>query len=311
MKQTLTTISGAPLSRYTFGTMQFGDGADANQSRGLFDACRTAGINHFDTAHGYTQGASETLLGQFATSERDKLYIATKAAFDGGASAANVRAQFDISRKRLGLDVVDLLYIHRWDDDTALEDTFTGLAELQQMGLIRHIGVSNFAAWQVMKAQAVANKLGTRIDVIQPMYNLVKRQSEVEILPMATDQGMLACTFSPLGAGLLTGKYAAGGTGRLRTDERYKARYEGEWMFEAAEELAKVATEIGTTSATLAVAWCAAHPTAPSPIISARTVEQLGPSLEAARFDMTPEIYARLTALAPTPPLATDRQEEQ
>ncbi|SLN38131.1 aldo/keto reductase [Roseisalinus antarcticus] len=310
MTQTLRTLSGTPVSTLTFGTMQFGGAADEAASRAMYDAARAAGVTHFDTAVGYTDGASETLTGIFARPEREEVFLATKVAFDGGAGRANIRAQFDTSRRQLGIDWVDLLYIHRWDGDTPSEETFSTLAEMQDQGLIRHIGVSNYAAWQVMKAQSIARTLGTRIDAIQPMYSLVKRQAEVEIFPMAQDQGISVHAYSPLGGGLLTGKYARGEVGRLTESEMYRQRYDTDWMRRAAQALTDLAAELGTHPATLAVAWTAAHPAQPSPIISARSVAQLAPSLAAQGYAMTPDLYARLSALGPAPPPATDRLEE-
>jgi aryl-alcohol dehydrogenase-like predicted oxidoreductase len=307
---TLTLASGPALPRLAFGTMQFGGRADAAASRAMFDLCVAAGITHFDTACGYTGGASETLLGQFAGPVSDRLYIATKVGYEGGGARANIQRQFDGSRSRLRMDRVDLLYLHRFDDDTPLEETFATFADWQADGLIRHIGVSNFAAWQVMKAQAVCARLGTRIDAIQPMYNLVKRQAEVEILPMAMDQGIAVFPYSPLGGGLLSGKYGQGQTGRLTEDDRYAARYAPGYMHQAARDLAAVAAEVGTHPATLAVAWAMAHPARPVPIISARDAAQLAPSLAALDFPMTDALYARLSALSPAPPPATDRLEE-
>ncbi|MCB5200414.1 aldo/keto reductase [Loktanella sp. TSTF-M6] len=305
----LQTRDGTPLSALTFGTMQFGGRADPPASRGMYDAARDAGVNHFDTAVRYTDGASETLLGPMVSAERDAIFLATKVGYTGGCGRSNILRQMDISRSQLNLDSVDLLYLHRWDPDTDLAETFATLAELQQNGVIRHIGVSNYAAWQVMKAQAVCAQLGTRIDVLQPMYNIVKRQAEVEILPMATDQGMLACTYSPLGGGLLTGKYARGETGRLSTDQMYAARYGQDWMHSTAAGLSDIARDIGTDPATLAVAWVARR-TGVSPIISAKSTEQLAPSLAAQHFVMDDVLYDRITALSPTPPPATDRLEE-
>ena len=304
------TIDGSDLSALTFGTMQFGGNADASASRAMYDAAREAGINHFDTAVGYTGGASETLLGPLVAAERDAIYLATKVAYQGGAGSKNITTMFDQCRKQLKLDHVDLLYLHRFDDDTPLEETFTTMAEMQQAGLFSHIGVSNYSAWQVMKAQAVAKSLGTQIDVIQPMYNLVKRQAEVEILPMAVDQGIKVVPYSPLGGGLLTGKYAEGDTGRITEDERYAARYGQQWMHDAGRSLSKFAAAEGVSPATLAIAWVASHESRPSPIISARSVEQLKPSLMAASFQMTDTLYENLTSLTPTPPPATDRLEE-
>ncbi|TDK43859.1 aldo/keto reductase [Antarcticimicrobium luteum] len=311
MTPTLTTPDGSPAGRFAFGTMQFGGRADAGASRAMFEACRADGLAHFDTAHVYTDGASETLLGGMIAGERERLLIATKAGYTGGAGAENIRAQFDISRRRLGLDTVDLLYLHRFDPDTDLRETMECFAGLKQAGLIRYVGLSNFAAWQVMKAAWIGAEFGLGIDVLQPMYNLVKRQAEVEILPMCADQGIVAATYSPLGGGLLTGKYTGGGGGRLREDDRYAARYRLDWMHEAAERLAALADERGTDPATLAVAWVAAQTTRPVPIISARSEAQLRPSLAALAFEMDDTLYAELSALSPAPPPATDRIEEQ
>ena len=203
-----------------------------------------------------------------------------------------------------------MLYLHRFDDETPLEETFEALAILQKDNKIRYIGVSNFAAWQVMKAQAVAEKLGTRIDVIQPMYNLVKRQAEVEIMPMCIDQGIGIVPYSPLGGGLLTGKYARGETGRLTEDDRYAARYGQSWMHDAAIAFSALADTLNVAPSTLAVAWAAHHPSRPNPIVSARNLEQLIPSLVAMNYDIDSKLYAKIAALTPTPAPATDRLEE-
>ncbi|MBY6113003.1 aldo/keto reductase [Mameliella alba] len=307
---TLTTLSGATPARFAFGCMQFGGRATEADSRAMFDACHAAGIAHFDTAYVYTDGESERLLGRFAADAREDLFIATKAKFAGGASRDNIRASLNESRKRLNMEVIDLYYMHRWDGDTPLEETFETLAQLQAQGAIRYIGVSNYAAWQVMKAQAVAAGLGTRIDVIQPMYNLVKRQAEVEILPMCASEGILPVPYSPLGGGLLTGKYAKGGTGRLTEDAMYSNRYARPEMHTAAEALSDLARELGTDPATLAVAWVAAHPSRPAPILSARNADQLRPSLAGMSHALEESLYARISSLSPTPPPATDRLEE-
>lgn len=307
----LTLASGHPVSRFAFGTMQFGGTASEADSRAMFEACRAAGITHFDTAVGYTDGASERILGALAREDRESLYIATKIGYDGGGTRESLQAQFDQSRRQHGLDYVDLLYLHRFQGQTPLEVQFGLLREWQEAGLIRQIGVSNYAAWQVMKAQAVCSRLGTRIDAIQPMYNLVKRQAEVEILPMAIDQGIAVLPYSPLGGGLLSGKYARGeGSGRVRESAVYARRYAPDWMHRAAAELADLAEELGTSPATLAVAWVASHPAAPMPIISARNTGQLAPSLAAMTFEMTPGIRDRIFALSVAPPPATDRLEE-
>ncbi len=310
MKERLTTLDGAPISRFCFGTMQFGGAADTAAAAAMFSACRDAGINFFDTAHGYSEGRSERMLGALAAKERDQLFVGTKCAYEGGSDRALIHRQFDESRKRLGMDCVDLLYIHKWNDVTPLEETFATLAELLNEGKIRFVGVSNFAAWQVMKSDQVARSFGIDIAALQPMYNLVKRQVEVEILPMAQSEGFQVFPYSPLGGGLLTGKYAAGQTGRLEADSRYAARYAPGWMRDAAANLAELASNMGTDAATLAVAWVARNPAITAPIISAKSAQQLAPSLAALDFPMDEALYARISALSRAPAPATDRLEE-
>ena len=251
------------------------------------------------------------MLGRFAASERDDVLIATKAAYDKPATKDNVLASFEESRTRMNIDTIDLMYLHRFDDATPLQDSLSALAELREDGLIRYIGISNFAAWQVMKAAQIARDLGTMIDVIQPMYSLVKRQAEVEIFPACADQSIAVVPYSPLGGGLLTGKYSADdASGRLISDSRYNARYNVPWMHDCARDLSDMARTHGVSPATLAVAWAAKNPHVAAPIISARSSEQLAPSLAALSFDMSDALYDQITALSQAPAPATDRLEE-
>ena len=297
-----------------FGTMQFGAGASESDSAAMYDACRQAGINFFDTAYVYTEGRSEEILGKLISTEREDLVLVTKAGAVGGSSARNIREQLDISLTRLNQDYTDIFFLHRFDDDVPLEKTFAELAKLKGQGKFYHLGVSNFAAWQVMKAQGVANLKGyPRIEILQPMYNLVKRQAEVEILPMAAAEDIAVISYSPLGGGLLTGKYRGGiaEEGRFSWDEKYAARYGQDWMHKAATSLSEIAEKASVAPAALAVAWVAKHPAITAPIISARNVDQLAPSLGAAKITINADMYAQLNALVPTPPPATDRLEEQ
>lgn len=306
----LKALDHAQTGPLCFGCMQFGGTADAAASRAMFDLCRDAGLNFFDTAHTYTGGMSEEILGSFIQQDRDALIIATKAGYTGGSGRDNIQKQFEESRTRLKLDTVDILYLHRWDPATPLEETFETLCDLQYRGQIRYVGVSNFAAWQVMKAKAVAEQLGTCIDVIQPMYSLVKRQAEVELFPMARSEDIAVVPYSPLGSGLLTGKYQNGGGGRLATDKRYAARYGQPWMVDTATALSALAHEWGMEPATLAVAWAAQHDAVTAPIISARDAGQLAPSLKALAVTLSEAQYAAIEALSPRPAPATDRLEE-
>lgn len=290
--------------------MQLGRTADERSASEMFEACTEAGVNHFDTAYSYAGGASERILGKLVAPLADGILIATKAPNDRPASAANLRAAHEESRKRLRVDSIDLYYLHRFDVETTLEETFGTLAEMQSEGLIRYIGVSNFAAWQIMKAQAVCANFGTRIDVCQPMYNLVKRQVEVEILPACEDQNIAVCPYSPLGGGLLTGKYVDGAAGRLKDDRTYAARYGQDWMHETARSLAALAQGASIPAITLAVAWVARHRAVTSTLISARNLSQLQPSLAALDLAVSQDLFDEITKLSPTPAPATDRSEE-
>ena len=196
-------------SSLCFGTMQFGDGANEKDSQEMYEACRDRGINFFDTAFVYTGGKSELILGNLIKEERDKIILITKAGSVGGSSGKNIRSQLEESLKRLKQDYVDVFFLHHWDDNVPLEETFETLQKLREEGKFFQLGASNFSAWQVMKAQLVAEKNGfPSIDILQPMYNIVKRQAEVEILPMSQTENIGVISYSPLGGGLLTGKYS-------------------------------------------------------------------------------------------------------
>lgn len=306
----LSTLSGDAVSRYSFGTMQFGEGADESASATMYAACREAGINFFDTANVYTGGKSETILGRLVAKEREDIFIATKTGSHKRLLPEVVDEEVPQSLRRLSLDQVDLLYIHQWDPVTPLQLQIEAVGKYIHSGQARMLGLSNFAAWKVMKARHIAYEMEIDIRVLQPMYNLVKRQVEVEVLPMAISEELIVCPYSPLGGGLLTGKYSRGETGRLQENKMYASRYAPRWMYETAEALVALAAETGVHPATLAVAWTARHAGVWGPIISAKSLEQLKPSLQAIDFDMDDSLYARIAALSSAPAPDNDRLEE-
>jgi aryl-alcohol dehydrogenase-like predicted oxidoreductase len=299
--------------------MSFGGDADEATSRSLFTRCREAGINFFDCADVYAGGKSETILGEFMAGSRDELVIATKAHFGTGPAPTSrgstryhlVRA-VEASLKRLNTDRIDILYLHHFDASTALDDTLKSLELLVVQGKILYPAASNFSAWQTMRALGIAERNGfAPLVCLQPMYNLAKRQAEVEILPMAQEMGLGVCSYSPLAGGLLTGKYASGDAqGRLLTNAMYKVRYGDQLNHEIAAGLGALAREIGQHPASVAVAWVASHPGITAPILGARNLEQLEPSLKALDVGMTPELRERISRLSPSPPPAHDRTEE-
>src|SRR4029077_8473540 len=171
---------------------------------------------------------------------------------------------------------------------------------------------SNWSAWQTQRAIDLQERnIWSRLQVIQPMYSLVKRQAEVELLPMAEANGIGVIPYSPAAAGLLSGKYFGQASGRLKTNKMYEARYGDAWMFEVAEKYVAFCKHKALHPVSTAISWVGAHPAVTAPIIGARNVEQLKDSLAAVKVDMTPELRAEIGDLSRTPPPATDRSEEQ
>ena len=311
--------SGVQVSRLCFGTMSFGGDADAPTSAAMYKACRDAGINFYDTADQYNKGKSEEILGGLIKGHRDDLVIATKC-FNPtsedinarGNSRRHVTRAIEASLKRLQTDRVEILFLHMFDKHTPIDESMRALEDLVRAGKVLYPVVSNWAAWQIQKAvSAQETNRWARLQVIQPMYNLVKRQAEVEILPMAAANGIGVIPYSPGAAGLLSGKYSGAASGRLKTNKMYEARYGEKWMFEVADKFVAFCKQRNLNPVSAAVAWVGAHPAITAPIIGARNLDQLKDSLDSIKIEMTPALYAEIAALSPTPPPATDRLEEQ
>jgi len=321
MDYTLLGRTGLKVSRLCFGTMSFGREADRSAASEMYDACRERGINFFDCADNYSKGKAEEMLGELMAHERDDLVITSKCfnpmGADVNARGANRRhilRNVEASLRRLGTDRIDILFMHRWDPTVPLEETLRALEDLVRAGKVLYLGASNYAAWQVAKGLGISERRGwARFDVIQPMYSLVKRQAEVEILPLARAEGLGVISYSPVGGGVLSGKYGPDRRpegARLATDKSYADRYSEDWVLETAGAFSALAAERGHHPVSLAVAWAAANPDVTCPIVGARDVEQLGPSLDALEIEMTPAFRAEISALSRTPPPATDRLEE-
>ncbi|MFC0328573.1 aldo/keto reductase [Paenibacillus sepulcri] len=313
--------TGIQVSSLCFGTMSFGSIADEATSMDMFRSCREAGINFFDCADAYAGGRSEEILGKCIAGSRNDLVLTSKFYFPtgkdvnaGGMSRRHMMLSIEGSLKRLGTDWLDIYFVHHFDSRTAMEETLRALDDLQRQGKILYPAVSNWAAWQIAKALGIsAQKELARFECIQPMYNLVKRQAEVEILPLAQSEQLGVISYSPLAAGLLTGKYNSGQKpeqGRFIEQVGTQKRYEGQAYFDTAADFNKYAAEHGEHAAALAIAWVMAHPGITAPIIGARNMEQLNPLLGSADIVMTPERRAEISALSIAPPPATDRSEE-
>ena len=311
--------TGVQVSQLCFGTMSFGGDADEAMSERMYRACREAGINFFDTADQYNKGRSEEILGKLARGHRDELVIATKC-FNPtgtdvnarGSSRRHVTRAVEASLRRLQTDRVEILFLHQYDALTPIEEAMRALEDLVRTGKVLYPAVSNHAAWQTQRALAVQEAAGwARLQLIQPMYNLVKRQAEVEILPMAQANGLGVVPYSPAGGGLLSGKYAEKASGRLSQNKMYETRYGEPWMHEVAAAFAAFCRQRGFHPMSAAVAWVGAHPAVTAPIIGARNIEQLQASLDSVKIPMTPQLRAEIAALSRAPPPATDRLEEQ
>jgi aryl-alcohol dehydrogenase-like predicted oxidoreductase len=301
--------------------MSFGGDADAATSAAMFHRCREVGINFFDCANVYQSGRSEEILGELIADCRDEVVLTSKVYFPmgkdvnaRGATRKHIMTAVEASLKRLNTDYLDVYFIHRFDERTPIEETVRVLDDLVLQGKILYPAASNFAAWQVAKALGISAKEGwARFEVLQPMYNLVKRQAEVEILPMAQSEQIGVIPYSPLGGGLLTGKYGSERrpeSGRLVVNQMYQTRYGADWVYDVAEAFSDFAREHGYDPAALAVAWVGSHPAVTAPIIGARNLTQLEGSLKSLDIDMTADLRAALSALSPEPPPATDRNEE-
>jgi aryl-alcohol dehydrogenase-like predicted oxidoreductase len=270
----------------------------------------------------YSQGYSEEILGKLIADCRDELVLTTKVGApvgsdlnERGTSRRHIMLQVEKSLKRLGTDRIEFYFVHRFDSETPIEETLIALDDLQRQGKILYPAVSNWAAWQISKALGISSKEQlARFELIQPMYNLVKRQAEVEILPLAQSEKMGVISYSPLGGGLLTGKYSRENMsvkGRLVENQMYQQRYSNDINYTTAEKFVMHAKENGLHPASLAISWVMSNPSITAPIIGARNVEQLKPSLAALDINMTPEWREEISSLSLTPPPATDRTEEQ
>ncbi|MGO1120859.1 aldo/keto reductase [Rhodovibrionaceae bacterium A322] len=323
MQYKLLGKTGVQVSELCFGTMSFGGDADKAESARLYKATRDAGINFYDCANAYSAGGAEEILGELMAGERDQLVITSKCnnptsgdINDQGNSRRHIKKAVEDSLKRLKTDRLDVLFLHKWDPLTPVEESLRALEDLMRDGKILYSGASNFAAWQVAKALGISERKGWAcFDVIQPMYSLVKRQAEVEILPQAAAENLGVISYSPVGGGLLSGKYGPAGKrpeqGRIQDNKMYNNRYSEDWVFETAGAFTQLARDKGVHPVSLAVAWVAAHGAVTCPIIGARSVEQLQPSLDSIAVDMTGELRAEISALSRQPAPATDRLEEQ
>ncbi|MCC6488245.1 MAG: aldo/keto reductase [Candidatus Hydrogenedentes bacterium] len=317
MKYALLGKTGVRVSEVCLGTMTFGKEADEGTSAAIMNRALDAGVNFFDTANIYNKGLTEEIVGRWMGPRREEIVLASKAHFptgpgvnNQGSSRRHLMKAVEDSLRRLRTDRLDILYLHHWDEHTAIEESLAAVTTLVEQGKVLYLGVSNFAAWQVMKTLALAQARGyAQVVCMQPMYNLVKRQAEVELLPLALSEGVAVCPYSPIAAGLLTGKYQRGEGGRIKENPMYAERYRNSSYMEIAADFVAYASTKGLSPAALANAWVISHPAVTAAIVGARNLDQFNDALGCVDIELSPEQRREITALSIDPPLATDRED--
>ena len=326
--------SGLRVPVLSFGTATFGGtgplfGAwgrsDETEARRLVDVCLEAGVNLFDTADVYSKGASESVLGAAITGRRDDVLISTKTGLpmgdgprDWGTSRARLIRAVEDSLRRLGTDHVDILQLHAFDASTPTEELMGTLDTLIAAGKVRYAGVSNYPGWQVMKAQAIADRHGwPRLVAHQVYYSLIGRAYEADLMPLGADQGVGALVWSPLGWGRLTGRIGRNRPvpegSRLHDTEQFAPPVEAEHLYRVIDALEAVAEETGRTVPQVAINWLLRRPTVASVIVGARNEAQLRDNLGAVGWALSPGQIAILDAASdvlPPYPHTPYRQQE-
>ncbi|GAA4069266.1 aldo/keto reductase [Nonomuraea soli] len=318
MRQVLLGHSGLKVSELCLGAMTFGRESDERTSHAMLDAFTEAGGDFIDTADVYSSGVSEEILGRWLKSRpREDVIVATKVRWGPGGNRegltrAHILRSVEGSLRRLGTDYIDLYQLHGWDDVTPLEQTLGTLDLLVRQGKVRYLGVSNWSGWQLQKGVDLQRHRGWEPFVsLQPLYNLLDRETELELMPVCANEGLGVIPWSPLRGGWLSGKYHRGmdappaGT---RVEEAGRNNWSEDWdtyaterTWRVLEEAAAVAQEAGRTVAQVALRWLLQQPGVTAPIVGARTLEHFGDNLGATGWELSQEQVARLTAVSDRP----------
>ena len=296
--------SGLRVSPLCLGAMTFGEdwswGSSVEESEAILSRYLERGGNFIDTANGYTKGHSEAIIGDFfakTPGRRDRAVIATKFSTNlypgdpnaGGASRKTIVSSCEESLRRLRTDYIDLYWMHFWDPNTPIDETLRALDDLVRAGKVRYIGASDTPAWKVAQAQVLAQLRGwTPFIGLQIEYSLIERTVEGELVPMARELGLGITPWSPLRGGVLSGKYTRANASTVNPDrgDRVKA-FLTERNLTIIDELTRIAGELGTTPAAVALAWVQSRPGVTSTIIGARRLDQLDQNLSALDVALT------------------------
>jgi aryl-alcohol dehydrogenase-like predicted oxidoreductase len=327
MNYQLLGRSGLRVSDLCLGTMTFGEdwgwGAPKDEARKIYDAYREAGGNFIDTANIYTNGSSETLVGEFIAGHREEVVLATKysnaaAGFSGkpgtdanagGNQRKNMVQAVEGSLKRLGTDYIDLYWLHVWDQMTPVEEVMRAFDDLVRAGKVLYVGISDAPAWVVAKSNTLAELRGWTCYVgLQIEYSLLERTVERELVPMAKDQQMTVLAWSPLRNGVLTGKYLPENAQQSEAEgaRMHSAMMKGFGSVEEAahatvREVVAVGEELGVSAAQVALAWLRHRPVAVIPILGARKLSQLEDNLRSADVRLSPAQLQRLDKVSAVP----------
>lgn len=305
--------TGLKVSRICLGTMTYGSPTwrdwvlEEKDARPFYKRALELGINFFDTADVYSLGVSEEVTGRALRdfAKRDEVVVATKVfnrmgqdPNNAGLSRKHIMDAIDASLKRLGMDHVDLYQIHRWDPDTPIEETLEALNDVVRAGKARYIGASSMYAWQFARALLLSEHRGwSRFVSMQDHYNLVYREEEREMIPLCRDQGIGIIPWSPLARGFLTGNRSrdkGGATTRSKSDEFAHTMYYQEEDFEIVDRVARVAKDIGKTTAQVALAWMLSKPYVTAPIVGASKLPHLEQAVESVSIKLTADQIATL-----------------
>ncbi|KOU41900.1 aldo/keto reductase [Streptomyces sp. WM6378] len=303
-------VSPLALGTATFGT-EWGWGAEQDDARKLFDLYVERGGNFIDTAGTYTDGSSERMLGEFTRDNRDNLVLATKYTTQrrpgdpnsGGAHRKSLLASVDTSLRRLNTDYIDLLFLHVWDFTTPVEEILRGMDDLVRQGKVLYVAMSNAPAWEISRMQAIADLRGwSPLVALQIEYSLINRDGERDLIPMARAMGLGVTPYSPLGGGVLSGKYSRAdltATGADSGESNRKSFNAGlgmvtERTLAIADVVREVAAELERTPAQVALAWTLQNPDVTAPVIGARTPQQLMGNLGALEVGFAADQLARL-----------------
>lgn len=303
--------SGLRVSAIGLGTNQFGGKVDADGVARIIHRALDVGVNFIDTADTYTGGRSEETIGQAIAGRRDEVVLATKVASkvgDGpnmsGASRKRIMDGVEASLRRLNTDYIDLYQIHRFDPHTPFDETMRALDDLVRSGKVRYIGASNYAAWQLCRANDVAEMAGgVQFVSIQPHYHMLERGIERETVPYCQEFGIGIIPYFPLAGGFLTGKYAEGApppSGSRGETSPYVQRYFTPENFHKVAVWSDFARRHGRTMSQLAVAWLLARPQVSSAITGVTSIAQLDDNVKAADWELSTAEMEEIDALAET-----------